>query len=156
MAPVGIEGKYGYIDRTGKLAIDLQFDSAWVFSEGLAPVKIGGKVLDEAGKWGYIDKRGKIVIKPRFDWAKPFSDALAAVKVQGKLGYIDKKGKMIIKPQFASALDFRMGLALVNVGGKWKTEKMAGGLTRKTLLGGKWGYIDKNGDFVWGPTLQLP
>jgi len=38
----------GYIDTTGKLVIQPQYDTVSDFSESLAAVKIGDK-------WGYID-----------------------------------------------------------------------------------------------------
>ena len=49
-----------------------KFDEAWDFSEGLAAVKIGGKV-------GFINKAGEIVINPQFDNAGSFSEGLARV-----------------------------------------------------------------------------
>lgn len=52
--PVYQNGKRGYIDKTGKIVINPQFDDARHFTEGLASVNIGDK-------WGYIDKAGKIV-----------------------------------------------------------------------------------------------
>ena len=39
---VRIGGKFGYIDRTGKVVIETKFDGARDFSEGLAAVKIKG------------------------------------------------------------------------------------------------------------------
>ncbi|HDS29982.1 MAG TPA: WG repeat-containing protein, partial [Firmicutes bacterium] len=50
----------GFIDKTGQYVINPQFDFAFDFSEGLAPVKI-------AEKWGFIDKTGQFVINPQFD-----------------------------------------------------------------------------------------
>ncbi len=51
-------GKWGFIDKTGKVVIEPQFDDAWLFREGgLASVKIGDK-------HGYIDKTGKYVWEP--------------------------------------------------------------------------------------------
>src|SRR5437660_5677114 len=35
--PVKLRGKYGYIDKAGKIAITPQFDDAEEFSEGYAP-----------------------------------------------------------------------------------------------------------------------
>jgi hypothetical protein len=89
--PVG--GKYGYIDKTGKLAIAPQFYEADDFSEGLAAVEI-----DDS--WGYIDKTGKVVITPQFDDAFGFSGGLAWVSIsgKGKRGYIDKTGKFVWQP----------------------------------------------------------
>ncbi len=51
---VNVNGKYGYIDKTGKYVINPQFDKAGSFSEELAVVEIGGK-------WVYIDKTGKFI-----------------------------------------------------------------------------------------------
>ena len=55
------DGKWGYMDKTGKVVIEPQFDGVRLFSEGLANVWIGDKE-------GYIDKTGKIVINPQFDF----------------------------------------------------------------------------------------
>jgi len=57
LAPVEIDGKWGFIDKTGKIAINPQFEDAWEFKEGLATIQLGNK-------YGYIDKSGKIVTNP--------------------------------------------------------------------------------------------
>ena len=44
-------GKYGYIDRSGKIIIKPKYDNASSFKEGVANVKLGDKIL-------YIDKNG--------------------------------------------------------------------------------------------------
>jgi hypothetical protein len=49
------QGKYGYIDATGRVVIKPQFDGALPFTEGLAAVSIGKK-------WGFIDSSGKVVV----------------------------------------------------------------------------------------------
>ena len=49
-------GKWGYIDKQGKMVVNPQFDCDWVcsgFSEGLAAVRVGD---DKTGKWGYISR----------------------------------------------------------------------------------------------------
>ncbi|MFK0495250.1 WG repeat-containing protein [Campylobacter coli] len=60
MASVGLNGKIGLIDKSGKIVIEPKFDSIWSFREGLAKVGLNGK-------YGLIDKSGKIVIEPKFD-----------------------------------------------------------------------------------------
>jgi hypothetical protein len=74
LAPISVNGKYGFIDTKGKLVIDLQFDFAEPFSEGLALVKIGNN-------YGFIDKEGKPIFEPHFAAATSFSDGLAAIRL---------------------------------------------------------------------------
>ena len=76
-----IDGKTGYIDKTGKIVVDPQFERVYgmdgCFHEGLALVS-----LDR--KYGYIDRTGKLVINTQFDDARPFSEGLANVWIAGK------------------------------------------------------------------------
>ena len=71
------DGRFGYMDKTGKIAIEPQFYEAQDFSEGLAAVR-----LDQTrdARFGYIDRTGRVAIVPRFHAARPFSEALAAVE----------------------------------------------------------------------------
>jgi hypothetical protein len=131
---IEVKGRTGYIDSTGKIVIKPQFDEAWTFSEGLAPVRVDDK-------WGYIDETGKIIIAPQFFEASSFNEGLASVgaffksgpvnALVGNYGYIDKSGKFVIKPQFDLAFDFSDGLARIH------TEDS------------KMGYIDKFGRVVF-------
>jgi hypothetical protein len=81
---------WGYIDTTGKLVIDYQFEWAGNFREGLARVQ-------QNGKWGYIDKSGEFVIPPRFEWAENFVDGVAEVWVDDVYCFIDRTGRIIVK-----------------------------------------------------------
>jgi predicted secreted Zn-dependent protease len=65
--PVTVGGKSGYMDKTGKVVVNPQFDSAGMFYEGLAAVKVGGQ-------YGYVDSAGKVVISPQFDRGSYFSN----------------------------------------------------------------------------------
>ena len=51
-AEVKLNGKYGFIDKTGREVIPCKYEAAGEFSEGLAAVKLNGK-------YGFIDKKGK-------------------------------------------------------------------------------------------------
>src|ERR1039457_2578667 len=62
---VKFNGKYGYCDRSGALIILPQFDSASIFSEGLATVRLNGKDA-------YIDVNGNMAIPPNYDAASIF------------------------------------------------------------------------------------
>lgn len=74
-AAVKNNGKWGFIDNTGTLVIDYQFDNARSFGDHLAAVEINGK-------WGYISLSGEVVIEPIFQEAKSFSGGSAPVKTE--------------------------------------------------------------------------
>ncbi|EMJ57669.1 hypothetical protein LEP1GSC013_0371 [Leptospira interrogans serovar Valbuzzi str. Duyster] len=59
-ALIKLGGKYGYIDKSGKLVIKPQFGEAYSFSEDLALVKI-------QGSYEYIDRNGNLVIQTQFE-----------------------------------------------------------------------------------------
>ena len=54
LAPVAVDGKWGYIDKTGALTIKPRFDAALPFSRGVARVKTGGV-------WRRINSKGRLV-----------------------------------------------------------------------------------------------
>ena len=54
LAPAKLDGKWGYIDPTGTLVIQAQYDMAHPFHGNLASVQIGKK-------YGYIDKTAKYI-----------------------------------------------------------------------------------------------
>src|SRR4030095_15649381 len=66
LAVIVKSGKYGYIDKAGKVVVEPQFDEASDFSDGTAEVTINYK-------HGYINHDGQIIIKPQFEYAYPFS-----------------------------------------------------------------------------------
>lgn len=109
LLPLKLGQKDGYIDTTGRVIIEPQFDKAEAFSDGLAKVIVDGKK-------GYIDKTGKFAIPPRFMDAGPFSEGRAAVSEDGEnWGYIDTSGRQVIAAQFARAEKFCGGLARVSI-----------------------------------------
>ena len=90
------EGKWGFIDKSGKYVIEPIFEDARKFSEGMAAIKLNGK-------WGFIKKDGAVAINPAYDAADFFDGGLAAVSIGGKAefffpfgakGYADKDAKL--------------------------------------------------------------
>lgn len=120
--PVEKNGKWGYANQLGGLAIAPQYDYALAFSEGLAAVS-------KDGKCGYIDASGKAVIALQYEDTASFSEGLAAVGQNGKFGFIDKTGKTVVALQYEAVSSFSNGLALVTQGGKC-------------------GYVDKTGKVI--------
>ncbi|MHC4117359.1 MAG: WG repeat-containing protein [Planctomycetota bacterium] len=173
-------GKFGYIDRTGKLVIKPRFDWAYAFSDGMARVRIG---VPREGKFGFIDKTGTLAIQPRFVDARDFSEGFAIVNIGGKRkdgsveggkwGFVDTSGKVIIVPDADNIGDFCDGLARISVGEECgfvdKTGRIAiepkfdyvkefsegmAAFEEKVngpMQNGIWGYIDKSGNVVIEP-----
>jgi tetratricopeptide (TPR) repeat protein len=71
-AAVKKNGLWGFINTSGELVIDYQFEDALSFGQHLAAVKIGEF-------WGYISIYGNIAIEPEYLQAKNFSSGSAPV-----------------------------------------------------------------------------
>lgn len=109
------DGKAGFLDRDGALAIAHQFDQALPFREGLAPACVGDR-------WGFIDLEGRWVIEPRWLRAFCFQGGVAAVvsagravdgpflrafkkdasveEFRGQWGLVDRSGAYVCAPAF--------------------------------------------------------
>ena len=118
---VNEEGKVGYINTKGELAIPYQYGTMAEsdgndFHEGLCAV-----LVDDAHEWfSYVDKTGKLAFEGVFSMAGNFSEGMAAVRIPGNseehieshAGYIDRSGKMIIElPDGWWGREFRDGVA---------------------------------------------
>lgn len=124
MSRVVKNGKYGFMDQTGNVAINLEYDYVRDFFDGFAAVSKGGTWYDEEGyvdgKWGFIDSTGKVVVPIIYDKVCDFSEGLAAVVKDGKLGFVDTTGKVVIPLTYDCSMYeefyFNHGLAVVAAG----------------------------------------
>lgn len=156
LALVKLNGKYGFIDKTGIEVIPLKYDDAISFQNGLAHVRLNGK-------HGFINKTAQVIIPFIYTNAESFSEDLAKVAKNGKWGFIDKLGQEIIPFIYEDGNSFSEGLALVELNGKHGFINKSGnevipfiyqlaysfsqGLAR-VLKNNKWGVIDKRGQEV--------
>ena len=139
LIPFEKDGKWGYQDKAGKVAISPRYQIAREFSrEGMAAV------VDDEG-WAYIDEAGRIVIRPLAVDNGPdyFSDGVARFKRSGKVGFFDPRGKVVIQPGYAHAMPFSEGRAAVCDGCAEIEEG-----EHRSVKGGKWGFIDRRGELV--------
>ena len=136
----------GFIDRTGKPAIDRWFERAYSFSDGKAAV-LERDSADRA-HLGYIDTSGQMVIAPQFDVADEFHAGIAVAGFytnvpvdsgldEARFGYINDRGGWIIEPRFSYAEPFVDGLA-------WVRE------------GDREGYVDIEGKWVFSQPYERP
>jgi hypothetical protein len=162
LSPIGVNEKWGYIDKSGKFAIKPKFDKSSNFSEGLASVSLNSKA-------GFIDTSGEFVIEDKYDEARSFSEGLASVSFDNKFGFIDKKGNMIVDYRYEDTKEFKEGVAGVKSDGKWGFIDKKGNLivehkfddidhfdnsVASVKVSEGWGIIDKTGHFVMNPGLD--
>lgn len=92
------------------------------------------------GKAGYINGSGKVVIAPKLRYfgahGAEFNSGLMKLGVSEDQ-YVDVNGQLVIDKNFASAWEFSDGLAAV-----------------LSEVGGKWGYIDRTGEFAIEPRFD--
>lgn len=142
LAVIEQDGKFGYVNRKGKVVIKPQFTFARPFSEGMAVVMFPA-VGDNAETGAIIDTTGKVLATLKeASTAMHVEDldfheglrvlGMEAKKDTWKWGFVGRDGKTVIEPKFDSATRFGDGLAAVQVGNKW-------------------GYIDRTGRVVIAP-----
>ena len=95
------------IDLTGKRLVDLHYDDAHYYSEGLLPVAYCdfGTGNVKKYRWGFCDTNGNEVIPCQYDKVLPFSEGYAATCFHGKWGYIDHLNRVMIPFQYSFVMD---------------------------------------------------
>lgn len=134
-------GKYGIIDRDGKVVQPLSYDEikAYITGDGLLAVK-------QHGLWGFMNRDAKMVIKPQYQAVNYFADGLAAAKKNHKWGFINSNNQTVIDFIYdeplkdMSLLEFSQAYAVTD------------GVIA-VVKDGKWGIIDTQGvaktDFIY-------
>lgn len=85
---------YGYIDRSGKIAIPIQFSDAGDFKGGTAVVRD-----KSTGKYGAIDKTGRLIIPYQFDELENCKSGPFVATSGGITFLLDKNGRRLPDPK---------------------------------------------------------
>lgn len=174
IAKVKKDGKYGIIDKTGKMKAVFPNANKYTliepFSEGLARVTISSPNVSNSAvvKYydGYINTSGKEVIPVQYSSADDFSEGLSGYyDEENRLyGFFGKNGQTVIKPAYEDLRSpFSEGLCAVKKNDKWgfidRNNKNVIDYKYELTLGfhegmarfqqnNKWGYLDKTGKEV--------
>ncbi len=145
LAQAKINGKYGFIDETGKFVIPPTFNEAqhFKFSANITAAKRGNK-------WGAINRQGNWVIQPKFEASFQFDrrfGSLALFQAKNKYGFIDRQGTIVMPAQIDEIYNHRFGES-VGVGNFYDSLPNEGLI--KARMGKKWGYINTQGK------IQIP
>ena len=66
---VYLNGKWGFIDETGREICPCKYETIGGFEEGFAHVELNGK-------WGYIDETGREVVPCKYNWVDDLPNLL--------------------------------------------------------------------------------
>ena len=104
------DGRWGYMDATGRVAVGPRFDAAEPFSEGRAAVRVDGA-------YGYADPSGRLAVPARYALAAPFSEgrALVAEGDGPRYGFVDAAGAVVVPAVLPAAYSYSDGRALVRL-----------------------------------------
>ena len=174
-------GKWGFINKKGKLVIDAKFNLVFFFSEGLALAEIA---KDDKILAGYIDRSGNFALSPQFIAGIPFAEnrAMVASNNLNEFQIIDRQGQ-VIKENLAIGCHVEKGFSegllstYLRIGQGFFSGYLCGYIDREgkvvippqfddaypfseglanVQIGGKWGYINKQGEMVIEPKFDEP
>lgn len=120
-------GKYGYMDLTGKVIIPALYDNINPFTGGLGGVRLNGY-------WGFVDKTNKMIIAPQFDSIGIFNNGLCNVSKDGVEYYIDTKGKKAFEKDFLNADSFISNVAVVETEKGYSLINTSGAIITETFF----------------------
>ncbi|MFA4985242.1 MAG: WG repeat-containing protein [Candidatus Brocadiia bacterium] len=98
MAAVQENGKWGFIDLTGRVCIETDYDYVHPFQEGIGAV-------DTGHGWLFVRRDGKPLNDALYDDVGDFRKGLAGVETAGKHGILAANGKLVV-PCVYDALHF--------------------------------------------------
>jgi len=163
-AVVELGGKFGYIDQDGKEVIDLKYDAATLFDDGIASVKTDEKwgaiskedkmviefqylamsafqegfaiAENQEEQWGMIDRSNSPYFQFEYEYLTPMNDeGVAIAKKDGKYGLLDQSGDVIVDFEYGFNENYS-GLLQICEGYMW------------LMKDGKWGTIDHGGKTI--------
>lgn len=134
--------KYGYIDKTGKLIIPVNYDLAEDFSDGYAQVGISQSQYGNR-LHGVIDTKGNVVVPIQYPNMGQINEGMVSVSVgydNGtiKWGFCDMTGKLVVPMIYSRVYDYQEGFAVVAM----PDERFSNESQRR------YGFINKQGEVV--------
>jgi len=127
LAKVCLAGNYGFINTSGKMQINAEYDDAGSFVDGKARVGRGSTYY-------FINKKGKQV-SSEFSYARDYVEGYAAVKtLSGMWQFINNKCESITEAKFDAVSDFHCGYAAVKLGSSYAIINTSGEYVVKSNL----------------------
>ena len=116
------DGKVGYIDMTGNIIIPVEYDEAYVYSNGLLRMENKMSTTNgiEYSLFSLFDSKGNVVLPVAYLSIDDFFDGLAITyQWKGKYGVVSEAGEVVSLPEYDIVYDFSDGLATVGKNSKY-------------------------------------
>ncbi|WP_010243904.1 WG repeat-containing protein [Acetivibrio cellulolyticus] len=108
--PIRENGKWGYIDKSGKIVVEPTYSDAKLFKYGVGAVLM----KDDLGeRWGLIDKTGKVVLDLAYDSIEVSTEHFYKLKLKTNWGFYNVYSHKVITPIYSLVMDFCEGMAAV-------------------------------------------
>jgi hypothetical protein len=144
-------GKWGFIDRSGKVVVKPGFDEVGARSEGTWAVRCGQK-------WGFVaEASGRLSVTPRYEAVAAFSEGLCAVVIGGKIGFVGKNGVFQIPPRFVTdrySTEFRLWALRYHFSHGLSPAEISEHEASRHGFKGTWGFIDRRGAWKIVPRFR--
>ena len=118
---------FSFVDHSGKLICETQFDAARNFSNRLAAVKKGTA-------WGFIDQSGKAVIPFQYEIVFDFKETVTAVYKNKKWFLINTKGELLKTLDITVFYGFKNGLARIEKDGRTGLMNIRGEIALNNII----------------------
>ncbi len=146
LSAVKKNGKWGIIDRTGKIVSEFLWSTEPKPIETPRKLWIVSETINDSTFYGILDDNLKVVSETKWKSIEDFYDGMAIVSNEDGVGYITDEGKEIVNNQWYEVNRFYNGIAWV-LG--YRDEP---GSTEDELYEEKtmncWRPIDKNGNYL--------
>ena len=143
LAPINLNEKYGFIDKTGSIVVQADFDSTYSYQDGYCII-VQGDIHSFDAKYGVIDRTGNLVVHCQYRRISSCSggfifaytggaetDESMIMDMTGEIAFNDNYKPVYAGIQLQENYGFSDGMACV--------EKRSGGLC----------YIDTSGNIVF-------
>ena len=169
-------GRFGAIDKSGKIAVQPNFFTLTRFGSGVAVAykPADAKISTTKAHCKVVSKSGEIINDSTINdhsFQTFYSEGLCVFRNGGLYGYLDTKGEVFIQAKYKDARNFSSGMAAVRTTSGWtyidKTGKLlesftsdvepgsfSGDVATFTGANGKKGAIDKTGKVVLKPVYE--
>lgn len=152
------QGRFGYIDRQGTVAIPARFDEAHPFRGARAAAAV-------AGQWGLIDAVGEWVVRPAFDAVGWFAEdpRVWSFRKDKQWGLLGRDGARLTDARFDGVGLVHGDAVSIRLGDRWGLVSLAGGVCIESRYAwvepfgseagcwavqtesGRWGVVSTNG-----------